>query len=384
MGACYPGGEMNGDALLLIATSEVDSNLYYATRFLAPDPFVFLQVGSRKILLMSDLEIDRALGQARVDEVLSLSEYEGKARQRWQSPHLIDMVGLLLEAYGVAAVSVPSTFPLEYADRLREKGVRVTARPDPFFPERLIKSEEEIAAIAETQRHTEAALEAALAVLRESRIKGEGVSWRGKPLTVEHLKKIINVSLMENDCVAQHTIVACGIDGVDPHNQGSGPIRPHESIVFDIFPRSSRSRYFADMTRSVVKGKASDGLRRMYDAVLAAQLRGIELIREGASGQAVHAEVARTLESRGFETGSVDGRMQGFFHGTGHGVGLDIHEPPRISKMDHVLKTGQVVTVEPGLYYSRWGAVRIEDLVVVEPGGCRNLTRAPKMTLLEL
>lgn len=375
---------MSDDALLIIATSEVDSNLYYATRFLAPDPFVFLQVGARKVLLMSDLEIDRARAQARVDEVLSLSEYEGKARQRWLSPHLMDMVGLLLEAYGVAAVTVPSNFPLDYADRLREKGVRVTARPDPFFPGRLIKSAEEVAAIAETQRHTEAALEAALAVLRESRIRGEEVRWQGKPLTVEQLKKVINVSLMESDCVAQHTIVACGLDGVDPHNQGSGPIRPNESIVFDIFPRSSQSRYFADMTRTVVKGKASDGLRRMYDAVLAAQQRGIELVRDGASGQSIHAEVVRILEARGFETGLVDGRMQGFFHGTGHGVGLDIHEPPRISKVDHVLKAGQVVTVEPGLYYSRWGAVRIEDLVVVEASGCRNLTRAPKTALLEL
>jgi Xaa-Pro aminopeptidase len=375
---------MNDGALLLIATSETDSNLYYATRFLAPDPFVFLQIGGRKILLMNDLEIDRARAQARVDEVLSLSEYEGKARQRWQSPHLIDMVGLLLEAYGVTAVSVPSAFPLEYADRLRDKGVRVTARPDPFFPERLIKSSEEIAAIAETQKHTEMAFEAAVRVLRESQIRGEEVRWRDKPLTVEQLKKIINVSLMENDCVAQHTIVACGIDGVDPHNQGSGPIRPNESIVLDIFPRSSRSRYFADMTRTVVKGKASDGLRRMYDAVLAAQLRGIELVRDGAPGQAVHAEVARTMEARGFETGVVDGRNQGFFHGTGHGVGLDIHEPPRISKVDYVLKAGQVVTVEPGLYYSRWGAVRIEDLVVVEAGGCRNLTSASKLEILEL
>jgi Xaa-Pro aminopeptidase len=221
-------------------------------------------------------------------------------------------------------------------------------------------------------------------VLRESQIRGEEVRWRDKPLTVEQLKKIINVSLMENDCVAQHTIVACGIDGVDPHNQGSGPIRPNESIVLDIFPRSSRSRYFADMTRTVVKGKASDGLRRMYDAVLAAQLRGIELVRDGAPGQAVHAEVARTMEARGFETGVVDGRNQGFFHGTGHGVGLDIHEPPRISKVDYVLKAGQVVTVEPGLYYSRWGAVRIEDLVVVEAGGCRNLTSASKLEILEL
>ena len=376
---------MNDDpALLLIAASESDSNLYYATRFLAPDPFVFLQIGGRKILLMSDLEIDRAGAQAGVDEVLSLSEYEGKARQRWQSPHLTDLVGLLLEAYGVAAVSVPSNFPLEYADRLRDKGVGVKARPDPFFPERLIKSEEEIAAIAETQRHTEMALDAAVRTLSESLIRGEQVYWQGKPLTVEHLKKVINVSLMENDCVAQHTIVACGIDGVDPHNQGSGPIRPHESIVFDIFPRSSRTRYFADMSRTIVKGKASDELRRMYDAVLAAQLRGIELVRDGASGQAVHAEVARTMGGRGFETGFVDGRMQGFFHGTGHGVGLDIHEPPRISKVDQVLRAGQVVTVEPGLYYSRWGAVRIEDLVVVEASGCRNLTRAAKITLLEL
>ncbi len=375
---------MSDAALLLIAASESDSNLYYATRFLAPDPFVFLQVGGRKVLLMSDLEIDRARAQARVDEVLSLSEYEGKARQLWQSPRLIDIVGLLLEAYGVKAISVPSNFPLEYADRLRDTGVRVTPRPDPFFPERLVKAEDEIAAIAETQRHTETAFEAALAVLRESRIRGEQVYWQGKPLTVEQLKKIINVSLMENDCVAQHTIVACGIDGVDPHNQGAGLIRPHESIVFDIFPRSSHSRYFADMTRTVVKGKASDGLRQMYDAVLAAQLRGIELIRESASGQAVHAEVARTLEGRGFETGVMDGRMQGFFHGTGHGVGLDIHEPPRISKVDHPLRAGQVVTVEPGLYYSRWGAVRIEDLVVVEAAGCRNLTLAPKAALLEL
>src|SRR3972149_5853705 len=181
---------MNDDtALLLIANSEVDANLYYATRFLAPDPFVFLQVGTRKVLLMSDLEIDRARAQARAGEVLSLSEYEGKARQRWQSPHLIDTVSLLLEGYGGSAVTVPATFPLEYGDRLREKGVTVTPRPDPFFPERLIKSEEEIAAITETQRHTETALEGALQVLKESRIAGERVLWRGKPPTGEDLKK---------------------------------------------------------------------------------------------------------------------------------------------------------------------------------------------------
>jgi Xaa-Pro aminopeptidase len=372
------------NASLIIAASEADSNLYYACRFLAPDPFVYLEVGGRKVLLMSDLEVDRARAQARVDEVLSLTEWEAKARQRWQTPRLTDTVSLLLEDYGVNAVEVPADFPLELADRLRERGVTVTARSHPFFPERLIKSEEEVAAIEATQRHTERAFEAAVSVLRESVISGDTVVYRGRPLTSEDLKKVVNLSLMENDCIAQHTIIACGEHGVDPHNQGSGPVRPHQGIIFDIFPRSSQTRYFADMTRTVVKGRASDELRRIYDAVLAAQLRGIELIRDGASGAAVHGEVVKTLEARGYTTGVVNGRNQGFFHGTGHGVGLDIHEPPRVSRVDNELRTGQVVTVEPGLYYPGRGAVRIEDMVLVERGGCRNLTRTPKMELLEL
>ena len=371
-------------ASLIIAASESDSNLAYACRFLAPDPFVFLQVNGRKTLLMSDLEVDRARAQARVDEVLSLSEWEAKARQRWPQPRLTDTVSLLLEDYGVKAVEVPGDFPLELADRLRERGVTVTPRPSPFLPERVVKTAEEVAAIEETQRHTETALEAAIQVLRDSVIRGDEVIYRGRPLTSEDLKKAVNVSLMENDCIAEHTIIACGDDGCDPHNQGAGPVRPNQGIIFDIFPRSSRTRYFADMTRTVVKGKATDELRRIYDAVLASQLRGIELVRDGASGSAIHAEVNRTLESRGYMTGVVNGRNQGFFHGTGHGVGLDIHEMPRISRVDSELRTGHVVTVEPGLYYPGRGAVRIEDMVLVEGGGCRNLTRAPKMDLLEL
>jgi Xaa-Pro aminopeptidase len=371
-------------ASLIIAASEADSNLYYACRFLAPDSFVFLQVDGRKILLMSDLEVDRARSQARVDEVLSLSEWDAKARQRWPQPKLTDIVSLLLEGYGVKAVEVPGDFALELADRLRERGITVTPRPSPFLPERVVKTPDEVAAIEEAQRHTETALEAALQMLRESVIRGDEVLYKGRPLTSEDLKKTVNVSLMEHDCIAEHTIIACGDQGVDPHNQGTGAIRPNQGIIFDLFPRSSRSRYYADMTRTVVKGKAPDELRRLYDAVLASQLRGIELIRDGASGGAIHTEVNQTLESRGYMTGVVNGRNQGFFHGTGHGVGLDIHELPRISRLDYELKTGHVVTVEPGLYYPGKGAVRIEDMVLVEPGGCRNLTRSPKMELLEL
>jgi len=145
-----------------------------------------------------------------------------------------------------------------------------------------------------------------------------------------------------------------------------------------VFPRSSTSRYYADMTRTVVKGRASDAVKKLYDTVKEAQEGGIGKVKDGADGQAIHQWIMDLFEKRGYHTGIKDGRMQGFFHGTGHGVGLDIHEPPRISKAPWVLKTGEVVTVEPGLYYPEIGAVRIEDMVLVTQNSCINLTKSPK------
>jgi Xaa-Pro aminopeptidase len=369
---------MADQAMLIIAASEHDSNLYYASGFLAPDAFIFLQLGGRKLLLMSDLELDRAKLQARVDEVLSYSAYEAKARQRTAQPTMTDTLAVLLEELGVTEVLVPASFGVEHADRLRERGIRVGWKRDPFFEERLVKRADEVAAIEATQRANERAVARALEALGESEIRGDRLYWRGEVLTAERLRGLMHLSLMEDDCLGQHTIIAPGLQGVDPHNEGSGPILPHQSLILDVFPRSVRTRYWADMTRTVVRGRASDDLKRMYDAVLAAQLRGIELCADGVEGSEVHREVNATLERAGFQTGLVEGRMQGFFHGTGHGVGLDIHEPPRVSKVGSTLRTGHVVTVEPGLYYPRWGAVRIEDMVLIEPGGCRNLTRFPK------
>ncbi len=374
-------GYGNGcDAIAMIAASEIDSNLYYATRFLAPDPFIFVQVGAEKILVMSDLEVDRARSQASVDTVLSYSAYEGRAKEKGaSSPSSLDVLDLVLQERNARHLLVPGSFGIEHADGLRARGYTLTVKREPFFGERLVKSEEEIEQITATQRATEEAVDAAISAIRAAKVGNDGfLSLDGQRLTSEMLKKIINVKLMELDCVAQNSIVAPGLQGVDPHDQGSGPIRPNESIVMDIFPKSGRTRYFADMTRTVVKGKASPKLRAMYKAVLNAQERGIELIRDGADGKAIHAEVNAVLEKDGFATGMVGGRMQGFFHGTGHGVGLDIHEPPRISKTGAVLKSGYVVTVEPGLYYQDAGAVRIEDLVVVTPTGCRDLTKFPK------
>ncbi len=366
--------------VLLIAASETDSNLYYATRFLAPDSFIFLRIKGEKILIMSDLEVDRARATATVDTVLAYSEYEGRLKRRGAaSTSAIDVVDECLKERGITQLLVPENFSFEHARKLLERGYALTTKREPFFEERALKTPEEVRAIEASQRAVEAAVHRATGLLREASVRDGVIVHGGEPVTSERIKKLINVALMEQDCVGQHTIIAGGMQACDPHNEGSGPLRAGEPIVMDIFPRNTASRYFADMSRTVLKGKAKPEVKRLYDAVLAAQEEAIASVRDGADGQKIHARVMERFEQAGYKTGLIDGRMQGFFHGTGHGVGIDIHEAPRISKTGSPLKTGHVVTVEPGLYYPAIGAVRIEDMVLVEPGGCRNLTDFPKV-----
>ncbi len=368
------------DNLLIVAASESDSNLYYASRFLAPDPFIYLSIRGRSYLLMSDLEVDRARAQSRVDEVLSYSDLRDRTKARGiEKPRESDVLHTLLLEKGVSALTVPENFPLAAADALRALGITLGVKEEPFFAERAIKSEAEVAAIRATQVAVEEAMDEIVQVLHAATIRDGLVYFEGAPLSSESLRQRLHLSLMAKGCVAQHTIIACGADACDPHNVGSGPLRANEAIIFDVFPKSSDSRYFSDMSRTVVKGRASDGLKRLYDTVLAGQELGISRVRNGTSGKAIHEAIEALFELRGYKTGKIGGRMQGFFHGTGHGVGLDIHEPPRIGKFDWTLATGEVVTVEPGLYYPDVGAVRIEDMVLVQEQGCRNLTTYPKV-----
>jgi Xaa-Pro aminopeptidase len=184
---------------------------------------------------------------------------------------------------------------------------------------------------------------------------------------------------MRQGCLASHTIVACGEQGCDPHEVGHGPLRAHQPIILDIFPRSQNSGYWGDITRTIVRGKASEPVKALYAAVLAGQSLALRQIRAGARGDTIHQGILEEFERRGFQTGVKNGRMQGFFHGTGHGVGLEIHELPRLSPRGQApLKPGHVVTVEPGLYYSGVGGVRLEDLIVVSETGFKNLTLFPK------
>jgi Xaa-Pro aminopeptidase len=371
-------------ATLFIAASETDSNLYYATKFIAPDPFIYLEIKGERILVMSDLEMDRAKSQASVDRVLSYSEIERRAKaQGVDEPGSVDIVHLVLRDAGITQLLVPGNFPYSHASRLQALGYQIEAKREPFYERRVVKTAEEVRHIEATQRATEAAVAAAHDTLRRATIKGDQLWLDGAPLTSERMKKLINVKLMECECVAQHTIVAGGEQACDPHNEGSGPLPAHRSIIFDVFPRSAASRYFADMSRTVVRGTPSQEVKRLYQTVKNAQEEAITKVKDGADGMKIHQGICERFEKAGYKTGLVNGRMQGYFHGTGHGVGLDIHEAPRISRTGSLLQEGHVVTVEPGLYYPGLGAVRIEDMVLVTKDGCRNLTNFPKQFELE-
>ena len=367
-------------SLLIVAASERDANLYYATGFIAPDPFVFIQIKKRKYLLMSDLEVDRARSESKVDQVLSISRLaQDYKKRKGERPRFVDLIVDFLERNKVSEVLVPGDFPLLYADALRVRKIRLSVRQDPFFESRTIKTAAEVRAIESALRHTEAACKVACETIARSQIRKGKLFYKGRALTSESIKQMINVALMEKNCVAQHTIIAPGVQAVDPHNQGSGPLRPNEPIVMDIFPQSVQSRYYADLSRTVVRGKASPKVKKMFKAVLEGQHIAFKMIRQGADGGVIHQKIQNRFEELGFKTGEMNGRMQGFFHGTGHGVGLEIHEPPRISAVKDILKAGQVVTVEPGLYYVDSGGIRLEDMVLVTKTDCRILNRLPKV-----
>lgn len=372
---------VNAYTILLYASSESDADALYATRFFCPDPFLFLRLRSgRRVMVMSDLEIDRARKQSNAHRVLSFSHYAERARERTgKAPQVADTVAEVLRDLKIRSVLVPSTFPAGLLDGLRRHGVRVRVADGSVFPERLHKTPDEVAHIRRAMRATEAGMAAAVDLLRRATVRNGWVSLGGRRLTADALRDAANREIFARGLVPAHTIVAPGRRGCDPHDVGGGPIRAGAPIIIDIFPRSEASGYFADITRTFVKGHPGDRVQRMYAAVRDGQRRALGMVRHGARVRDIHEGILELFESRGFPTGKIGGRMQGFFHGTGHGLGLEIHEPPRIAQNDGRLEAGMVVTVEPGLYYVPDGGVRIEDSVLVTRTGYKNLTRFPKV-----
>jgi Xaa-Pro aminopeptidase len=288
-------------------------------------------------------------------------------------------ISALLEKQRIQRVRISPNFPAGLYRQLMKRGIQLSIIKKPACPQRLIKSRQEIASIRSSQRAAVAALDAAVALIASSRIGRDRLLFRGNErLTAEAVRRKIHIVLMEHECSASGTIVACGDQASDPHERGSGPLRAGETIIIDIFPQSEQSGYWGDLTRTVCRGPAPDGISRLYRAVRAAQSAALRAVKPGVCTDEVHAAAKEVFEQRGYKTEKKGGRHVGFIHGTGHGVGLEIHERPRVGTSGETLQPGHVITVEPGLYYSGLGGVRIEDTVVVTEKGWRYLAAAEK------
>ena len=369
------------ETLLIVADSERDANMLYAVGMFVPDPFIYLNLAGRPHIVMSDLEIDRARAQAPHCRVLSLSAYQRKLRTAGvKKTGFARIIRQILREKKVRRAIVPDNFPFSLARDLKKLGVKLKPRAG-FFPKREIKSADEVKKISAALAMAEVGMAEGMEALRRAKIsRDRKLIYHGVPLTSERLRAVIDCAILQANGLAANTIVASGRQACDPHERGHGPLRAHEPIVIDIFPRSQKTGYFGDITRTVVRGHASEAARKLYNTVWEAQKIAFGKIRAKVKTADVHKAVQKFFVEKGYKTGRRDGRMEGFFHGTGHGLGLEIHEAPRMSANSaDILRPGQVVTVEPGLYYPGIGGVRLEDVALVTAQGAKNLTRFEKV-----
>jgi len=247
-----------------------------------------------------------------------------------------------------------------------------------LFPERQVKTAAEVEALRKGNKASEAGFRIVTRTLAEARIRNGKLVHGGTILTAERLRALINHAVLDADASALHTIAAPGDQAVDNHCVGHGPIRAGELIVVDIFPRRIEDGYWGDMTRTYLKGRASDAQRHLVSTVRKAHKLAIDMIKPGVTGGKVHDAVQSFFDNQGYQTVRNSTAPKGFFHALGHGVGLEIHEEPFMrSGSAWKFRKGMVVTVEPGLYYHGLGGCRIEDVVHVVPGGCEMISRAP-------
>ncbi|MFB6096091.1 MAG: M24 family metallopeptidase [Haloferacaceae archaeon] len=368
------------DGYLIDAAGD-DSDQRYLSGFDAPDPFVTLYTPDGTHLLVSSLEFGRARKESRADAVHRLSAFDHRASvvEHGEIAGKGRTLAAFLEACDVDSVAVPKRFPLAAADGLRGQGVSVTAAERDVVTEiRAVKTDEELAHARAAQEANEAAMRAAEDLLRSATVVDGVLYHEDDPLTSERVREEIEVTLLRHGCGLDETIVACGADAADPHDRGSGPLEADEPIIVDIFPRDKSTKYHADMTRTFVKGEPSDAIREWFDVTDEARRAALDAVEPGVTGGAVHDVVCDVFEDAGHPTLRSDPQTEtGFIHSTGHGVGLDVHELPRVAPGGEELEPGHVITIEPGLYDPAVGGVRIEDIVVVTEDGHENLTEYP-------
>lgn len=362
----------------LYAASETSADQLYLTKVFVPDPFLSVIAAGRSTAVVNRLEYGRVRKHSSCDEVLLLEAVVKSAAKlldiETSAVGPAELIRFFMDVHKVDTVEVPAGFPSIYYAKLLEAGVRISVGQGPFFPERELKTGDEALAIRRANVASASGIRTAELILRESKILGNRLDYKGRTLTAEYLRTQIDRACLEKGAIAQHTIVACGKQACDPHEGGHGPLKPNELIIVDVFPRMQKTGYHGDMTRTFLKGRASKAQRALVGAVREAQLNALAKIKAGIHGSTVHRAADETFKSNGFYTEQREEAFVGFIHSTGHGLGLEVHEKPRVSKKAGRLRKGHVITVEPGLYYPEIGGCRIEDVVQVTNEGYKLLS----------
>src|SRR6201993_2348422 len=297
-------------ARLIVAASEQDPDMLYATKFWAPDPFIFLQRNGKRTLVLSDLEIDRGRKQADADEFVMFSELEREVQgQSKKAPPYEKVLAHFLKRRGVKSAIVPANFPLGYAEELAANRVRVRATNGLFWPEREAKSDKEVEMMERALRITEKGLKRAIEVLKASKPGlGKRLRWSGKALTSEILRAEIDSAILRAGGIPTGTIVAGGDQGCDPHERGFGLLYADSLIILDVFPRDAQTGYFGDMARTVLRGRANEAQRKLWEAVKAGQALALKKMKAGVDGMTIHKAIQEFFANRGFQTGVRKGR----------------------------------------------------------------------------
>jgi len=354
---------------LLIGAASENSDIRYLTGLETPDAFVCIKREERCFALLSALEFDKGRKRAKCGvSVLRAGNY-GRT--------FVEQIAAWANEWHCRSFDVPFDFPLGMAELLRESGLTVTPVKKTFLPEREFKTAAEVVWVTSALRSAEKGMMRAVRIIADSSVDAKGrLIFEKKILTSERLRTEIEVELLRHGTTSGETIASCGPHSAMPHHRGTGPIFANRPIVIDIFPRSLENGYFGDLTRTLVKGRFAPCAKEAFCAVIAARELAKTLIRAGAIPADIHEAAAREMEKRGFATGFDGEHNFGFFHGLGHGVGLEIHESPRLGPKNRTaLSGGEIVTDEPGLYYPEWGGIRMEDMVLVEEKSCRTLTQ---------
>ncbi|MBN1784277.1 MAG: aminopeptidase P family protein [Candidatus Bathyarchaeota archaeon] len=379
--------EKGVEVLLLYADSYRDANMYYLTKFLAPDPFIFLKkVDADPLIVVNQMEFPRAQKQSIVKAVKSYTEYNYlKTLKTTKNPQLGTMKFIAevvqKEVDAETRICVPPNFPVIAADVLRSEGLIINPMFGMIEEARETKDSNEIEEIKTVQAISEKITSQAIELVADSDVgSNRTLQLKGETLTVGRLKSFFGTKLLENGCLPEEDIiVACGTKSSDPHYTGEpeDKLKADQPIILDIYPRSIKKRYWTDMTRTVVKRKAPDKLKQMFDAVFEAKNASLDAIQAGALGSQVYDVCCDVLEKAGYETTRGGKNVTvGMTHSLGHGVGLQIHESPRMNELSMFpLKEHNVVTVEPGLYDPQIGGVRLEDIIEVTKSGYSNLTK---------